>query len=125
MRNKIKPADKKLIFDYLSSHKMMALAVVDGKKPWVATVYYVVGKDLGLYCLTGPKTEHGQAIVKNKNVACNVADTAQKVTDKKVGMQIQGTISRVKGPETIRWMLKMWPTRLSLQPPSQKKRASS
>lgn len=78
------------------------------KKPWVATVYYIVDDDLNLYFLTSPETEHGQHIAKNKHVACNIADTHQKVTDKKIGMQIQGRVSRVNAVQRIKWMFKMW-----------------
>lgn len=101
-------ADKKLISDYLNRHEMMTLATVSDEKPWVATVYYVVDDNLNLYCLTSPNTEHGQMMVKNKNVACNIANSHQIVTDKKIGMQIQGKAERVRGVKTIKWMLKMW-----------------
>jgi uncharacterized protein YhbP (UPF0306 family) len=104
----MKVADKKLILDYLKSHKLMTLATVSGNKPWVATVYYAVDDNLNLYLVASPKTEHGQAAARNKNVACNIADSHQLVTDKKVGMQIQGAIERLKGIAAVKGALKMW-----------------
>jgi uncharacterized protein YhbP (UPF0306 family) len=103
----MKIADKKLILGYLKKQKLMTLATYSDK-PWVATVYYVTDEDLNLYFLTSPETEHGQAIVKNKNVACNIADSHQKVIDKKVGLQIQGIASQVRMIKSIKWILKMW-----------------
>jgi uncharacterized protein YhbP (UPF0306 family) len=106
----MKKTDKALLLDYLKKHKLMTIATYSGKlgKPWVATAFYIVDGDLSLYFLTSPKTEHGQHMVENKYVACNIADTHQEVTDKKIGVQIQGTVSRVNAVLRIKWMFKMW-----------------
>lgn len=90
----MKPKDKEILLTYLKSQKLMTLAT-RGDRPWVATVYYVVDDDLSLYLLTSPKTEHGQNIAQSDQVAGNIFDSHQEVTDKKVGIQIQGTASVV------------------------------
>jgi len=103
----MKNADKHLLLKYLKSQKLMTLATYSDK-PWVATVYYIADDDLNLYFLTSPKTEHGQHIAKNGHVACNIADTSQKVTDKKTGVQIQGIASRVNAVQKMICLFRMW-----------------
>lgn len=103
----MKSKDKDILLTYLKSQKLTTLATC-GDRPWVATVYYVIDNDLNLYLLTSPKTEHGQNIAQNDQVACNIFDSHQQVTDKKVGIQIQGTASVVNAVQKIKWLLKMW-----------------
>ena len=78
------------------------------KEPWIATVYYIVDKDLNLYFLSSASSRHAQYIFKNENVACNIFDSHQKVTDKKVGVQIYGTCSALESVNEIEPILKMW-----------------
>ena len=99
--------NKKILYQYLISQRLMTLAVFE-KKPWVCTLYYYMDKDFNFYVLTSPKTKHGQMLEKNKKVACTVFDSRQKVTDKKVGVQIEGVISMVKSIKQLKYALKMW-----------------
>jgi uncharacterized protein YhbP (UPF0306 family) len=99
--------EKKILVDFLKNHKLMTLATFDNK-PWIATVFYVSDEDFNLYFLTSPKTEHGQHIAKNGMIACNIIDSHQKVTDQKVGLQLEGTAEKVSTFESIKKILQMW-----------------
>jgi uncharacterized protein YhbP (UPF0306 family) len=85
----------------------MSLAVYDNR-PWICTVYYYLDNDFNFYIFTSPKTKHGLAMSKNNKVACNIFDSHQKVTDKKVGAQVQGTAVVLNSIDKLKWALKMW-----------------
>ena len=78
--------DKQIILDYLSDpqHILMTLATVNGDKPWVCSVYYVVDDDLNLYFISPPDAEHSTHIKENQNVACAIADSDQTLDIKKI-----------------------------------------
>lgn len=99
--------DKSLLLSFLKSQNLMALATYD-KKPWICNVYFVIDDNFNLYFISEPTTIHCKNISKNKNVTCSVADSSQKVTDKKIGVQIRGTAQRLDNLQKIRWMLAFW-----------------
>lgn len=99
---------KEELLKYLRSQRLMAIASVSSNKPWGASVYYTVDNKLNLYFVSQPQTRHMKELAKNRNVACIIADSSQKVTDKKVGIQVQGVVSEVKGPAKLRQILRMW-----------------
>lgn len=85
----------------------MTLATYN-QKPWVATVYYVTDKDLNLYFVSSPNSKHCQDIEKNKQVACAVYDSHTPNSELKIGIQLQGEASLVKGWDKTKVLLKMW-----------------
>ncbi|MBI4226528.1 pyridoxamine 5'-phosphate oxidase family protein, partial [Candidatus Roizmanbacteria bacterium] len=85
-------SDKAKLLNYLKSQHTMYLATYDGK-PWTTTVFYAVDDDFNLYFISEPNTRHVKAIKKNKFVSCSIADSNQVVTDKKIGVQIEGIAS--------------------------------
>ncbi|MBU2101143.1 pyridoxamine 5'-phosphate oxidase family protein [Patescibacteria group bacterium] len=99
--------NKEKLFQYLKSQKLMSLATY-GKEVAVCNVYYALDKDFNFYLITPPSTEHAQNIAKNKKVACAVVDSAQKVTDKKVGAQIKGNASKIRSLGKLVVALRMW-----------------
>lgn len=99
--------DKTLLLKFLQSQNLMTLST-QGSHLWVSSVYYVTDEKFNLYFLSEPKSQHCLAIKSNPEVACAVADTRQKVVDKKIGVQMSGTASLVKNLSSIKWMLKMW-----------------
>lgn len=103
----MKPKDKTLLLQFLQSQNLMTLAT-QGKHLWAGNVYYVTDEKFNLYFLSEPKSQHCLAIKSHPEVACAVADTKQKVVDKKVGAQLYGTASQTKNLSTVMWMLKMW-----------------
>ncbi len=60
------------------------------------------------YFISNPKTKHGRDIVTNKNIACAIADSHQRVKDNKKGVQIQGTASIVNNKIEIVNALISW-----------------
>ena len=101
--NKNKPQ----LLEYLKSLNFMSVATYN-KHLWAASVYYVVDKDFNLYFISQPDTEHCQDILKNSEVACTIADSRQKVTAKKVGVQLYGTAKQLTAMEKLKWMLAFW-----------------
>src|SRR3989338_5365496 len=103
----MKSKDKTLLLKFLQSQNLMTLAT-QNQHLWVSNVYFVTDEMFNLYFLSEPKSQHCRAIKSNPEVACAVADTSQKVVDKKIGVQLYGTASLVKNLSSIKWMLKMW-----------------
>ena len=99
--------NKHKLLEYLKSHKLMSLATFSSK-PWISTVYYAVDNQMNLYFVSKPQTRHCKDIASNRHVACAIADSTQKVTSKKTGVQIQGVATPVNDTEKIKWALKMW-----------------
>lgn len=99
--------NKQKLFDYLSSQRLMSLAT-SHQAPWICNVYYVIDNSFNLYFLSEPKSKHCQDIAINKNVALSIADSSQKVVDKKIGVQIQGVVEEVGDLEKAERILSMW-----------------
>ena len=99
--------DKKELGRFLNSNNLMTLATAN-PKPWVATVYYTFDLDLNFYFVSSPKPKHSHDIEKNRNVACAIYDSHTKNSEKKTGIQMQGTVQQVKGWECTSRMLKIW-----------------
>src|SRR3989344_1427014 len=99
--------DKDLLSLYLKSQNLMTLAT-GGKAPWVATVYYTFDKEFNLYFVSSPRSKHCQDIEKNNNVACSIYNSHIKNSEKKTGLQLQGTASKVEGWDRSKFLLKMW-----------------
>lgn len=85
----------------------MSLATSD-KKPWIAVVFYAIDENFTLYFISEPTTKHSLDIVKNSKVACSVVDSSQVVTDKKIGVQLEGVASEVKEKNKLQIILNMW-----------------
>lgn len=99
--------NKQKLLRFLKSHNFMTVATYDGK-PWVANVYYVVDDDFNLYFLSEPASKHGRDLAKNSSVACSIADSNQKVTNQKIGVQLQGSAKIVNVITRIKWVLHLW-----------------
>lgn len=99
--------DKKNLLKYLQSQNFMTLATMRGK-PWVASTYYAVDDHFNLYFISQPDSRHCRELVKNPQVACAIADSHQKVTDKKKGLQIEGSVHEVIEEKEIKRALKLW-----------------
>ena len=99
--------NKQKLFEYLKSQKIMSLATFGGKLT-ICTVYYAIDDDWNFYFISGGKTDHSKNILKNSVVACNVVDSSQPVTSKKIGAQIEGVAVRLNTFESIKAGLKYW-----------------
>jgi len=85
----------------------MTLAVAD-KNPWVNTIYYGCDDELILYVVTGPETRHGKVLKINNNVAFNIFDSHQKITDNKIGIQGTGVCEPVTNVLELAKGLMLW-----------------
>lgn len=99
--------NKQKLFKYLKSQRLMSLSTFSDK-PWTSTVYYTNDGDFNLYFLSEPESKHCHDIFLNPFVACNIADSTQKVTDKKIGVQIQGTAKQITDEGLIKKVLAAW-----------------
>lgn len=85
----------------------MALATYSDN-PWICSVYYVVDDTLQIYFITKPSSKHCQNIAKNPFVACAIAASDQKVTEKKAGVQLEGKASLVTDEKEVVKALALW-----------------
>lgn len=99
--------NKHILFKYLNSQNLMNVATCD-KHLWVSSVYYVIDRDFNFYFLSEPTTIHCTNISKNQKVACSIADSTQKVTVQKVGVQLHGTAIQLNSFSKMKWMLALW-----------------
>ncbi|OGK24910.1 hypothetical protein A2954_00785 [Candidatus Roizmanbacteria bacterium RIFCSPLOWO2_01_FULL_37_12] len=79
-----------------------------GSHPWIATVYYTLDQDLNIYFLSDPNTIHCRQIAKNPKVAITIADSPQRPTSKKKGLQIFGLAKQISGMHKIIHALNLW-----------------
>lgn len=84
---------------YLPGARMMQIATVKGAQPWVCTVYFVEGDDLGLYWLSLPTRRHSQEIQEGSKVAVAVPIKFDKPV---VGIQAEGIAQEVTDPEVVK-----------------------
>jgi uncharacterized protein YhbP (UPF0306 family) len=99
--------DKNQLIRFLKSQNLMALAT-NNKAPWVCTAYYLVDGKLNLYFISSPDSKHCKDIEKNGKVACAIYDSHTPNSELKIGVQIQGTASQVRGWDRTKVLLKMW-----------------
>jgi uncharacterized protein YhbP (UPF0306 family) len=95
------------LLDYLATQAVMSLATF-GEHPSICTVYFTVDKDLNFYFISRPETEHCKNIELSGKVACSIADGRQKVSDKKIGVQMEGTAVELPTIEKIGTALMFW-----------------
>lgn len=100
-------SNKAKLLSFLKSQHTMYLATYDNK-PWVATVFYAIDEDFNFYFISEPTTRHSKALKKNRIVSCAIADSRQVVTDKKIGVQLQGVVYEVKNKNKLKIILSMW-----------------
>lgn len=102
-----KKLNKKLLFDYLKSQHTMSLATYAGELG-ICTVFYAIDDDWNIYFVSPEDTHHSRNIFNNSSVACNIVNTNQVLTDKKVGAQVYGSAERIKGLDMIKQALNYW-----------------
>lgn len=99
--------NQKKLLSYLRSQHLMSLST-QGKHLWTCTVYFVVDDEFNFYFVSPPDSLHCRQIQKNPQVAFNIADSRQKVTEKKVGVQARGQAKKLTKAEKTKQVLKMW-----------------
>lgn len=107
---------KQQVLDFLSKHKLMAVATY-GDFPWIASVYYSFDQDLNIYFLSSPDTLHCKQIEKNNRVAVTIADSRQEVSKLKSGLQLSGTAKRISDIAKMKHALSLWKSALGVKDP--------
>jgi uncharacterized protein YhbP (UPF0306 family) len=115
MRNNL-IVTKKDVIDFLDLHKLMTIATY-GDHPWIASVFYSFDSELNLFFISNPLTLHGRQMRKNKMVAVAIADSHQKPSDVKKGLQIFGYIKEISGVNKINYALRHWKNFLNIKRP--------
>lgn len=72
----------------------MSLATY-GDHPWIASVYYSYDTNLHLYFLSSPETLHARHITNEPQVAVSIADSSQKISAAKIGLQMYGIAEQI------------------------------
>lgn len=85
----------------------MSLAT-SNKNLSICTVYYTIDDDFNLYFISEPSSNHCLNITNNTQVACAIADSRQKVTDKKAGVQVEGSAQQLQDDNQIKLVLDLW-----------------
>ncbi len=84
-------AIKKLIQEYLDEAKLLQVATSRGKKPWVATVWYVHDDDFNFYFISKRMRRHSKEIETNQHVAGAIVKPHTEGSGQKVrGIQFEG-----------------------------------
>lgn len=101
-------SDKEELLKFLKSKNFMSLATVRGDEAYNCVVYYGVDDNFNIYFVSQLTRDHSKNIKENNSVAITVADSNQKVTDKKVGVQLRGRCSLVSNPLECAKALALW-----------------
>ena len=100
---------KAQIFSYLQPRRLMSLSTIASKNgPDICTVFYAVDKDLNLYFVSEPESNHVKNIIKNQTVGCAITDSNQSVSDKKIGVQLSGLAEKITGVEAASYAIDLW-----------------
>lgn len=71
---------EKIFTDFLSSHHLLHLAVLEQEIPWSATLFYAFDpSSCELIVATDPKTRHGQSALRNPKVAGSIALETEEI----------------------------------------------
>ena len=90
---------------YFGQTKVLQVATVKNRKPWIATVYFVADKSLNLYWLSLPTRRHSMEIMDDRHVAIAIAvKTDQPV----IGIQGEGTVEVVTNAGTVQGIMEKY-----------------
>ncbi len=107
---------KELVLSFLKDHNLMSVATY-GEHPWIASVYYSFDDELNIYFLSSPTTLHCKQIAQNPKVAVSIADSHQKPTDLKKGVQLYGIAGQISDTAKIKHALRLWKETLGVKDP--------
>ncbi len=84
---------------YLQEARLMQLATVSAKGPWICTVYYVVDDQYNFYWLSKPSRRHSREVAEHAGVAVAVAVKPDKPV---IGIQAEGRAAIVRDAAVVR-----------------------
>jgi len=100
--------EKKELLTYLKENRLMSLATICEKGPWMCTVFYAVSDEFALYFVSHDGSEHVSHIRKNNQIALSIGDTNQFIEAKKSGVQMRGTAEILEQGEEHAKALQLW-----------------
>jgi uncharacterized protein len=87
------------ISDFMSTHHVLSLAVVDGDTPWSASCFYAFEPNTAsVLVMTSVKTRHGHAMQSRPIVSATVSEQPERLRDIR-GVQFSAFASRLSGAE--------------------------
>jgi uncharacterized protein YhbP (UPF0306 family) len=93
----------KSIFDLLKKSTQCSIATTwNNDLNYINTVYFSFNKNLELFFLSDPRTQHCRNILKNSWVSIAVSDSRQVWQEPKQGLQLFGTCRMTRGTSKIR-----------------------
>ena len=99
---------KVALLEYLRAHKLMSLATVGAAGPWICTVFYAVSDDFNIYFLSHFASRHALEITKNEKTAVTITEWDQTITDKKIGVQMEGVTHVVEQGDEHFNAMELW-----------------
>lgn len=89
------------IFNFISEHHILTLAVSTGNGSWCATCFYVYLHDQNRFIFTSdPRTRHIREVVKNNNYSVSGTIALEtKMVGKIRGIQFSGNLTNIRGEE--------------------------
>mgnify|MGYP001559788533 CR=1 FL=1 len=89
----MKAANLKIVLEYLSQNRLMALSTVSNGRPWSATVFFAFDSKGNIYFYSRPDTKHAKHILKNSFVSVAINHYQKK--SNVMGLQMVGRVKRV------------------------------
>lgn len=99
--------DNKILLKYLKSQHIMIMSTFS-RRIWSSILIYAIDHKFNIYFISEDDSVHSNDIKKNNKIACGICDSRQKVTDKKIGVQISGVVSKIFGKKDIIYALRLW-----------------
>lgn len=89
------------VIKFLSSQKLLSIAVTDSNGPWIANVYFVCSEAGVLYFVSPKSNRHSRAILANSKIAFSSAWFNPAKTDDRKAIQGTGNCFVVTNPIEI------------------------
>ncbi|MBI2436731.1 MAG: pyridoxamine 5'-phosphate oxidase family protein [Candidatus Magasanikbacteria bacterium] len=89
----------KYVNEYLEKGKLMQLATVKDKQPWIINCWYTYDANLNFYFISGQTARHIKELKNNEKVACSITPhyTLEKLGQKVQGLMFEGIAEEVSG----------------------------
>ena len=92
---------------FLKNQKLLVLSTVDGRgNPWTSNLYYSVDRDLNLFFVSSPDTNHGMHITAHSQISFSVPWYDEKNLGNRKAVQGTGICKRITRAEEIIKLLK-------------------
>ncbi|NBD73807.1 hypothetical protein GVX82_02075 [Patescibacteria group bacterium] len=90
-------AQRRALARFIEENRLLTLATVgDRGTPWAATMFFAFDRDLALYVVASPETQHARDIAASKRVAGTISHAWQHPETKAIrGVQFVGRAKRL------------------------------